>query len=64
MDAVSAFLDMGGYGRFVWPAFGATAVVMVGLLVTSVRSLLVKERALAALQANLGRNDEGHRHEA
>ena len=37
-----SFLEMGGYGGYVWPAFGATAVVLVGLLLASVRSLRAK----------------------
>jgi heme exporter protein D len=45
-----SFLDMGDYGGYVWPAFGATALVLVGLLLASVRSLRAKEAALAALQ--------------
>ena len=45
-----SFLEMGGYGGYVWPAFGATALVLVGLLLASVRSLRAKEAALMALQ--------------
>ena len=37
MDAVSQFLDMGGYAGFVWPAYGIAAIVLVGLLVISRR---------------------------
>ncbi len=33
MDSVLAFFDMGGYARFVWPAYGLVGVVTVGLLV-------------------------------
>ncbi|MBM3516985.1 MAG: heme exporter protein CcmD [Alphaproteobacteria bacterium] len=40
---------MGGYAAYVWPAFGVTAVVMIGLVVGSVRALRRDERALAAL---------------
>ena len=39
---------MGGYGAFVWPAFGASAVVLGGLWVSSLRRLRGLERALAA----------------
>jgi len=35
---VFSFLEMGGYGAFVWPAYGVAAAVMVGLLWTSLRS--------------------------
>jgi heme exporter protein D len=30
-------VDMGGYARFVWPAYGVTAIVLVGLLWASLR---------------------------
>ena len=51
MDRLEAFLAMGGYGAFVWPAFTVTALVMVWLLVTTLRRLRARERALARLQA-------------
>ena len=51
VDGVSAFLTMGGYGAFVWPAFGLTAVVLVGLLIASLRSLRSREADLRAIQA-------------
>ena len=41
---------MGGYAAFVWPAFGVTAVVMIGLLVASIRDVRAREAELAALQ--------------
>jgi heme exporter protein D len=41
---------MGGYARFVWPAFAVTAIVMVALLVLSRRALRVNESTLEALQ--------------
>ncbi len=30
-DSFSAFLDMGGYGFFVWLSFAVTLVAMVGI---------------------------------
>lgn len=50
MDAVATFLDMGGYGRFVWPAFAATVIVLLGLLIASRRSLKANQATLAHLQ--------------
>ena len=47
MEQVRSFLAMGGYGAFVWPAFGVTALVMGWLLVASLRRLRGLERALA-----------------
>ena len=51
MQQVSDFLTMGGYGGFVWPAFGLTALVMVWLLASSLRRLRENERLLARMQA-------------
>ena len=32
---MSDFLAMGGYGAYVWPAFGFAAIVLLGLLLQS-----------------------------
>ena len=48
MEQLQDFLAMGGYGAFVWPAFGASAVVLGWLWVSSLRRLRGLERALAA----------------
>ncbi|MEE8499512.1 MAG: heme exporter protein CcmD [Kiloniellales bacterium] len=47
MEQLQGFLAMGGYGAFVWPAFGLTALVMVWLLAASLRRLRGLERDLA-----------------
>jgi heme exporter protein D len=31
MDGIGAFLAMGGYAGFVWPAYGLALVVLAGL---------------------------------
>ncbi len=54
MDSLSAYLDMGGYGAFVWPSFVLTVAVLGGLLVASLRSAGARERELAALWAEDG----------
>ena len=46
-----SFFDMGGYAAYVWPAFGAAAAIMVGLLVLSIRTMRAREAALRALEA-------------
>jgi len=46
------FLAMGGYARFVWPAYGVAAIVLLGLLG---HALWAWRRASAALK------DEGKR---
>ena len=54
MSSITEFLAMGGYGAFIWAAFGLTAVVLIGLLILSLRDVQEKERHLAKLQAQLG----------
>ena len=44
------FLRMGGYAGFVWPAYGAAALVMGALLVQSLHRYRKAQRALADLQ--------------
>jgi heme exporter protein D len=51
MSSLSSFLEMGGYGGFVWPAFGLTAAVLLALLADSLRRLKNGQRALARLEA-------------
>lgn len=51
MSALSSFLEMGGYGGFVWPAFGLTAAVLLALLADSLRRLKAAQKALARLEA-------------
>ena len=51
MDRISEFLGMGGYAEFVWPAFAVTAVVMVGLVLVSRRSLQADRRTLESLES-------------
>jgi heme exporter protein D len=47
---VSEFLDMGGYAATVWPAYGVTVAILVGLLVQSLRSLARRKAELARLE--------------
>jgi heme exporter protein D len=35
MGDIAAFLAMGGYAGFVWPAYGVALVVLVGLAANS-----------------------------
>ena len=46
-----SFWEMGGYAAYVWPAFGAAAVILIALLVISLRTLWARERTLRALEA-------------
>lgn len=54
MDRLHSLIEMGGYGAYVWPAYGITAVVLVGVLVAS-------HRALRRSEADLSRLQEGRR---
>ena len=48
MGNISAFLDMGGYSQYVWPAYGLTALVLVVLLAVSLKAMRARERELGA----------------
>lgn len=49
-DSIAAFFEMGGYARFVWPAFAIAFVVMAGFIVTSWYTLRARQASLEALQ--------------
>ena len=51
MDRIETYLAMGGYWAYVWPALAVTAVVMIGQVVTTLRTLRRREAALAELEA-------------
>ena len=53
MDRFQAFLDMGGYAMFVWPAYGIAVGVLIGLLVVSLRGMRGHEETLRSLRSNL-----------
>jgi len=42
---------MGGYAVFVWPSFGLSAVLLIGIFVVSVRTLKATRATLTALSA-------------
>ena len=56
---MATFLEMGGYAVYVWPAFAVAALVMIGLLVTTLRTLRAREAALKQLEAAERRADDG-----
>ena len=51
MEQITHFLDMGGYATFVWSSYALTAIVMVGLAMTSLRGLRERQRLLQQLEA-------------
>ncbi len=50
MAGVGHFLAMGGYARFVWPAWGVAVIVLGGLLVESLMTYRKRRRELAAAE--------------
>jgi heme exporter protein D len=55
MSSLTSFLEMGGYGGFVWPAYALSAVVLLALLFDALRRLRNDRRALARLEAEAPR---------
>lgn len=50
MDQLMSFLRLGGYGGYVWPAYGVALAVMGGLLWRTLGTLRANERLVAGLQ--------------
>ena len=50
---------MGGHAAFIWPAYGVTAIVMIGLLIYTWRKARVEKAALEKLEAELGPRNRG-----
>lgn len=59
MSALRTFLDMDGYGGFVWPAYAITLLVLGIMLAASWRRLRRREAALETLReaARAGRGE-------
>jgi heme exporter protein D len=51
MSSIGQFFAMGGYGAFVWSAYGIAAIVIGSLIVTSWRALKARESEAAVLEA-------------
>ena len=54
MDSLFTYLDMGGYGDFIWPAYVIVTIVLTGLLIAS-------RRFVKATEAELGLIERPHR---
>ncbi len=59
MQQANEFFTMGGYGGYVWPAFGVTALIMIWLLAASLRRLRENENLLKQMQATTPRRQAG-----
>jgi heme exporter protein D len=47
----STYLSMGGYGAYVWPAYGLTALAFAAAVVWTISTLKARRRAEEALSA-------------
>ena len=45
------FFAMGGYAAYVWPAYGATALGLIGAVVLTLRGYARAKKLLASAQA-------------
>ena len=54
MSGIDAYLAMGGYAVYVWPAYGLTFAVLGGLALHSWRRYRHGVRTLERLQQQLG----------
>ncbi len=57
MEVISAFLSMGGYWPYVWPAFAVAALVLGGLWFVSRRAMRAREADLAQLPERARRRE-------
>ena len=48
------FFNMGGYGAFIWPAYGISALVLLGLVIGGIWRLQRVQLALAEFEQVMG----------
>jgi heme exporter protein D len=51
VSSFSNFLAMGGYGAYVWPAYGLTAIAFAGVVVWTFATLKARRREEQTLSA-------------
>jgi heme exporter protein D len=52
MTGLDAFLAMGGYAQYVWPAYAVALIVLGGLTIWSISGYRRARRQLEALQGS------------
>ncbi len=52
MSALMDYLHMDGYGLYVWGAYGLAAIILLGLLFTSILGLRQKQAEAERLEAS------------
>jgi heme exporter protein D len=50
MSELAEYFAMGGYGAYVWPAYGVAALVLIALAIVAVRSYRARQVLLTALR--------------
>jgi heme exporter protein D len=55
MSAIETFLTMGGYARFVWPAYGVAFCVLGWMLIDTLGAYRRRQHELAALERERAR---------
>jgi len=56
--AIQDFIDMGGYGAYVWPSYVVSAVVLVAVLALSIRALRANTAEMSRLEKSAGGQDQ------
>ena len=51
MGTIAQYLAMGGYARYVWPAYGLAVVMLLGMAIASIGAWRRQQRLWAALEA-------------
>ncbi len=52
MTTIVEYMQMGGYGVYIWPSYGVTALIMIVMLVVSQRTLRSNEATYKRLAAD------------
>jgi len=50
-DAMMDYFNMGGYAAWIWPSYALVTIGVVGVLVTTLRSLKARTREFEALKS-------------
>lgn len=48
---LATFLDMGGYAAWVWPSYALAAVALLGMLITTLRTLKARQREFEEIKS-------------
>ena len=50
---IAHFLAMGGYARYVWPAYGITALGIGGVIILTLRAYARAKTRISAVESGL-----------